>query len=159
MTTKSTQIDVAIASDHAGVELKAALVDWLDSRGVSVRDLGPPDAQSVDYPDYAQRLGEEIAQGRAARGVLICGSGVGISIAANKIAGIRAALVGEPLSASLARRHNDANVVCLGSRIVGEEMARACVQAFLDGSFDPGDDGRHRRRVDKIAALRDSSTP
>lgn len=163
MTNPSTDQDacvqVAIASDHAGVELKSALADWLGARGVSLRDLGPHDAGSVDYPDFAQRLGEEVAQGRAQKGVLICGSGVGVSIAVNKVAGIRAALVSEPVSASLARQHNDANVICLGARLVGEDMARACVQTFLDGAFEPGDDGRHQRRVDKIAAVRAASTP
>ncbi|TDP64441.1 ribose-5-phosphate isomerase [Bradymonas sediminis] len=158
-TGQDACVQVAIASDHAGVELKAALAEWLIARGVSLRDLGPQDGQSVDYPDYAKRLGDEVVQGRAQKGVLICGSGVGVSIAVNKVAGVRAALVSEPLSASLARQHNDANVICLGARIVGEAMARACVQAFLDGEFDPGDDGRHQRRVDKIAAVRASSTP
>src|SRR5690554_414925 len=162
MTTQPTDphvcVQVAIASDHAGVELKSALVDWLGARGVSLRDLGPYDAQSVDYPDFARILGEEVARGDAQKGVLICGSGVGVSIAVNKVAGIRAALVTEPLTAGLARRHNDANVLCLGARIIGEEMARACVQAFLDEAFEPGDDGRHQRRVDKIARLGESST-
>lgn len=153
-----TRVQVAIASDHAGVELKSALVDWLGARGVSLRDLGPHDTQAVDYPDFARRLGEEVARGGAQKGVLICGSGVGVSIAVNKVAGIRAALVCEPLTAALARRHNDANVVCLGARIIGEEMARACVQAFLDGEFEPGDDGRHQRRVDKIMRLGEPSS-
>lgn len=148
---------VAIASDHAGVELKAALAQWLRTQGFSVEDLGPQDAAAVDYPDFAQRLGLFVREGRAQQGVLICGSGVGVSIAANKVAGIRAALVSEPLTAELSRRHNDANVVCLGARIVGEEMARACVLTFLQTAFDPGDDGRHRRRVERIAQIQESS--
>jgi ribose 5-phosphate isomerase B len=156
-TTTGDAPEVALASDHAGVELKAALADWLRGRGVSVCDLGPADASSVDYPDFAERLGLEVSQGRAQKGVLICGSGVGVSIAVNKVAGIRAALAAEPLTARLSRRHNDANVLCLGARIIGEEMARACVEAFLGSDFDPGDDGRHQRRVDKIARIQDAS--
>lgn len=150
---------VAIASDHAGVALKAQLAEWLRAQGFTVADLGPQGAAPVDYPDFAQRLGLFVREGKAERGVLICGSGVGVSIAANKVAGIRAALVSDPLTAALSRQHNDANVVCLGARIVGEEMARACVRVFLQTDFDPGDDGRHRRRVEHIAQIRASSGP
>lgn len=159
-TDKPTQGEgarVALGSDHAGAELKASLRAWLEAEGVSVLDLGPEPGVSVDYPDFAERLGLAVREGRAEQGVLICGSGVGVSIAANKVKGIRAALVSEPVSAALARQHNNANVVCLGARLLGEDMARECVETFLNTPFDPGDDGRHRRRVELIAQVQSRS--
>lgn len=146
-------VDVAIAADHAGLDMKADLVDWLRKRGSTVRDLGPADAQSVDYPDFAARVARQIAAGQADKGILVCGSGIGMSIAANKIPGVRAAVVVNPTQAELARRHNDVNVLCLGARLTGRDMARHSVAAFLDTPFDPGDDGRHRRRVRRIHEL------
>lgn len=146
-------VDVALASDHAGVGLKAALVRWLVARGLSVYDAGPEESVAVDYPDYALRVSRQVAQSEARFGVLVCGSGVGMSIAANKVAGVRAALVSEPVSASLSRQHNDANVLCLGARIIGEQMALECLRAFVDTAYEPGDDGRHQRRVDQIADI------
>ncbi len=145
--------DVAIASDHAGVELKAALATWLREQGKTVVDLGPAETVSVDYPDFAELVGNKVTEGHADRGILICGSGIGMSIAANKVAGVRAALVSEPLSASLSRKHNNANVLCMGARTIGEEMAKACITSFLETDFDPGDDGRHQRRVGRIAEI------
>jgi ribose 5-phosphate isomerase B len=142
--------DVVLASDHAGVAFKAMLAQWLREQGKLVVDLGPAESHSVDYPDFAELLGHNVADGHAECGILICGSGIGMSIAANKVAGVRAALVTDPLMASLSRKHNNANVLCLGSRIIGEEMAKACVEAFLETDFDPGDDGRHQRRVGRI---------
>ncbi|MDO6415478.1 ribose 5-phosphate isomerase B [Sphingomonas sp. BIUV-7] len=140
---------VAIASDHAAIALKAALVAWLPAQDVSVEDLGPFDTSSVDYPDYGYRLARAIAEGRADRGIALCGSGIGISIAVNRNPAARCALVSEPLSAALARQHNDANVIALGARLIGEEMAKACVAAFLNTPFE-GD--RHARRVAMLAS-------
>lgn len=152
-------VDVLIAGDHAGVKLKADLTDWLRERGVTFRDLGPSEQSPVDYPSFAELLGTRVARHEARFGVLICGSGIGMSIAANKVAGVRAAMVSEPVSAGLSRRHNDANVLCLGSRMIGRDMATACLEAFLDTPFDPGSDGRHRRRVKMISELERESEP
>jgi ribose 5-phosphate isomerase B len=140
---------IAIASDHAAVALKAVLVAWLRSQDHTVEDLGPFDTASVDYPDYGYRLARAIADQRADRGIAICGSGIGISIAVNRNPAARCALVSEPLSASLARQHNDANVIAVGARLIGEEMAKACVSAFLTTPFE-GD--RHQRRVAMLAS-------
>ena len=139
---------VAIASDHAAVELKQVLADHLRAAGHEVDDLGPHDNVSVDYPDYGYRLGQAIADGRAERGIALCGSGIGISIAVNRNAACRCALVSEPLSARLAREHNDANVLAMGARLIGADMAKACVDAFLATAF-AGD--RHIRRVEKLS--------
>jgi ribose 5-phosphate isomerase B len=139
---------IAIASDHAALALKAALVEYLREGGHDVDDLGPHDESSVDYPDYGYKLADAIASGKAARGVALCGSGIGISIAVNRNSAARAALVSEPLSAKLAREHNDANVIAMGARLIGIEMAKACVDTFLTTEFG-GD--RHQRRVDKLS--------
>ena len=139
---------IAIASDHAAFVMKSELAEWLRAAGHEVLDLGTNGPESVDYPDYGFALGQAIADGRADVGVALCGSGIGISIAVNRVAAARCALVSEPLSASLARQHNDANVIALGARLIGSEMARACVTAFLDTDF-LGD--RHQRRVDKLS--------
>jgi ribose 5-phosphate isomerase B len=138
---------IAIVSDHAAFEMKAALAGWLREQGHEVADLGPDGVDPVDYPDYGYKLAEEIAEGRAGFGVALCGSGIGISIAANRHPACRCALVSEPLSARLAREHNDANVVAMGGRLIGLEMAKACVEAFLAAPFAGG---RHQRRVDKL---------
>src|ERR1700741_2417384 len=138
---------IAIASDHAAFELKAALVQWLRDEGHEVHDLGPESATSVDYPDYGYKLAEAIAAGEATRGIGLCGSGIGISIAGNRHPAARCALVSEVLSARLAREHNDANVLAMGARLIGIEQAKACVTAFLSTPF-AGD--RHVRRVDKL---------
>jgi len=139
---------IAIASDHAAVALKADLIAWLRGDGHDVADLGPEGVESVDYPDYGYRLAEEIAAGRADFGIALCGSGIGISIAANRHPACRCALVSEPLSATLARQHNDANVIAMGGRLVGIEMAKACIETFLATPF-AGD--RHLRRVEKLS--------
>lgn len=139
---------IAIASDHAALELKAALVQWLGEAGHEVSDLGPHDASSVDYPDYGYALLRAVASGEAERGVALCGSGIGISIAVNRNPACRCALVSEPLSARLSREHNDANVIAMGARLIGIEMAKACLEAFLSTPFG-GD--RHQRRVDKLS--------
>jgi ribose 5-phosphate isomerase B len=139
---------IAIASDHAALELKAALVSHMRDAGHDVSDLGPHDGASVDYPDYGYRLAEAIASGEAERGVALCGSGIGISIAVNRNPACRCALVSEPLSATLCREHNDANVIAMGARLTGVDMAKACIDTFLSTSFG-GD--RHSRRVDKLS--------
>ncbi len=139
---------IAIASDHAALALKAALVEHLRGGGHEVNDLGPFDESSVDYPDYGYKLAAAIASGTAERGVALCGSGIGISIAVNRNPAARAALVSEPLSAKLAREHNDANVIAMGARLIGTEMAKACIDAFLSTDFG-GE--RHQRRVDKLS--------
>jgi len=139
---------IVIASDHAAVELKAQLVAHLQASGRSVVDLGPQGVDSVDYPDYGYKIAEAVAEGRADRGIALCGSGVGISISVNRHPAARCALVSEPLSARLAREHNDANVIAMGARLIGPEMAKACVDTFLATEFG-GE--RHQRRVDKLS--------
>ena len=139
---------IAIASDHAAFDLKSALVAHMKTLGHEVSDLGPDDMQSVDYPDYGYRLANFVATGDADFGVALCGSGIGISIAVNRNPACRAALVSEPLSARLAREHNDANVIAMGGRVIGIEMAKACLETFLATEF-AGD--RHIRRVDKLS--------
>ncbi|TWA68077.1 ribose-5-phosphate isomerase [Azospirillum brasilense] len=139
---------IAIASDHAGYEMKAQISSWLAGNGYEVLDLGCNGPESVDYPDFATALAGAINDKRAALGVLICGSGIGISIAANRHPGIRAALVHDVTTARLARQHNDANVVALGARIIGAEIAKDCVDAFLTTDFEGGE--RHSRRIAKM---------
>lgn len=140
---------IAIASDHAAIWMKAQLVAWLQGAGHDVVDLGPDSEASVDYPDFGYKLAAAIADGSATRGIALCGSGIGISIAVNRNPACRCALVGEPLSAKLSREHNDANVLALGARLTGLDMAKACVEAFLATDFG-GD--RHQRRVDKLSS-------
>ena len=139
---------IAIASDHAAFAMKAELSQWLSEQGHDVADLGPSSDASVDYPDFGYKLADSIAAGQADKGVALCGSGIGISIAVNRNPAARCALVSEPLSARLSREHNDANVIALGARLTGIEMAKACIEAFLSTSF-AGD--RHQRRVDKLS--------
>ena len=141
---------LALASDHAAMDLKADLVAHARERGHEVLDLGPHGPGSVDYPDYGRRLAQAVAAGDAAFGVALCGSGIGISIAVNRDPACRCALVSEPLSAALAREHNDANVLAIGARLVGTEMARACLDAFLATPFAGG---RHAARVAKLSSL------
>ncbi|OYY69987.1 RpiB/LacA/LacB family sugar-phosphate isomerase [Sphingomonas sp. 28-63-12] len=141
---------IAIASDHAAFALKQALIPWLAGQGHMVSDLGTHGTDSVDYPDYGAALAAALADGSAERGIALCGSGIGIAIAANRNPACRCALVSEPLSAQFARSHNDANAIALGARLIGEEMARACITAFLATPFEGG---RHQHRVDKLGAL------
>ena len=139
---------IAIASDHAALEMKAELVAWLAEQGHDVSDLGPHSDDSVDYPDFGYKLAEAVALGDAERGVALCGSGIGISMSVNRNPAVRCALVSEPLSAALAREHNDANCIAMGARLTGIEMAKACLKAFLNTEFAGG---RHQRRVDKLS--------
>lgn len=138
---------IAIASDHAALDMKAALRDWLIEEGHEVADLGPETTDSVDYPDYGYDLAAVIAEGSAEFGIALCGSGVGISISVNRHPAVRCALVSEPLSAALSREHNDANCIAMGARMVGLEMAQSCVATFLSTQFAGG---RHQRRIDKL---------
>lgn len=141
---------VALASDHAGRTLRDTLAAHLRAKGVDVDDLGTHTGDSVDYPAYARPLAEAVAAGRYAQGILVCGTGTGMAIAANKVRGVRAANCTNELLARFARSHNDANVLCLGERIVGPGLALAIVDAFLETAFEGG---RHQRRVDLIAGL------
>ena len=141
---------IALAADHAGYELKDELAAWLREAGHEIIDLGTNGPESVDYPQYGAKLAAEIASGRAERGIAVCGSGLGISIAINRNPACRCARVGDPLSARLAREHNDANVLAMGARLIGHDMARACVTAFLGTDFAGG---RHQRRVDQLSQL------
>ncbi|WCT78404.1 ribose 5-phosphate isomerase B [Novosphingobium humi] len=138
---------IAIASDHAAVGLKAELAQFLRDEGHEVNDLGPATEDRVDYPDYGYKLAEAVASGEAEYGVALCGSGIGISIAVNRHPALRCALVGEPLSAALAREHNNANAIAMGARLTGVDMAKACLTAFLSAQFGGG---RHTGRVEKL---------
>jgi ribose 5-phosphate isomerase B len=141
---------IAIASDHAAFALKSELVDWLGEQGHEVMDLGTDGLASVDYPDFGRKLAEVIAAGTVTRGIALCGSGIGISIAVNRNPAARCALVNEPVSARLAREHNDANVIAMGSRLIGPDMARACIAAFLGTEFAGG---RHSARLTKLSQV------
>jgi ribose 5-phosphate isomerase B len=141
---------VITGSDHAGLALRAEVVKVAAAKGFEVEDLGPFSGESVDYPDYAERVARAVAAGAARFGILVCGTGIGMSIAANKVKGVRAALCTTELEARMARAHNDANVLCLGERVVGSGLGAAIVDAFLATPFEAG---RHARRVEKIAAL------
>lgn len=141
---------IAIAADHGGFELKDSMVEYIKSLGNEVMDLGTNSADSVDYPDYAKKVCEEIQQGNSDLGILICGTGIGMSLAANKFEGIRAACVSDVYSAKMSRNHNNANVLCIGARVIGDEVAKLIIKTFLENEFEAG---RHQRRVDKIRAF------
>jgi ribose 5-phosphate isomerase B len=145
-------VKIAIASDHAGLSLKEELKQLLGERCVEVEDLGTYNGESVDYPDFASKLARGVAGRTWPLGVLICGTGIGMSIVANKYRGVRAALCTTEFEARMARAHNDANVLCLGGRVVGPGLARAILAAFLDQPFEGG---RHQRRIDKIRDAED----
>jgi ribose 5-phosphate isomerase B len=144
-----TSAVIAVASDHAGFPLKADLAEFLREKGFDVLDLGTDGTTSVDYPDFAFEMARALKDGRAGRGVLVCGTGLGISISANRFPWVRAALCHDVTTARLAREHNDANVIALGGRLIGVELARDCLEAFLTTEFG-GD--RHARRVGKMTA-------
>src|SRR5215212_3996882 len=139
---------IVLTADHAGADLKGELAAWLTEQGHDILDLGTNSHESVDYPRYGAMLAEALADGRAERGITVCGSGIGVAIAANRNPACRCAQVAEPLSATLARAHNDANAIAIGARLIGSEMAKACVAAFLETDFAGG---RHQRRVDQLA--------
>ena len=141
---------IALAADHAGYMLKDDLAAWLREAGHDVEDLGTNGPESVDYPEFGAKLADAVANGDAERGIVVCGSGIGISIAVNRNPACRCARVSDPLSAGLAREHNDANVLAIGARLTGPDMAKACVQAFLGTEFAGG---RHQRRVDQLSQI------
>ena len=141
---------IALGADHAGFELKQRIQLWLAQRGIPTQDEGTYSTDSVDYPDFARKVGEDVAARRADLGVLVCGSGIGMAISANKVPGIRAANVSSDYEAQMSREHNDANVLCLGARILGPEQALQILDVWLRTSFAGG---RHQRRVDKIAGI------
>lgn len=145
---------IAIGSDHGGYELKQALIPFLQGRDIEVADAGTHSSESVDYPDFAEAVALLVVHGEVDAGIVICGTGIGISVAANKVPGIRAALVTTPQMAELAKQHNNANILALGGRILSVETAEACVAAWLDAGFE-GD--RHQRRLDKISAIEKKS--
>ncbi len=139
-----------IATDHAGVDLKDWTVEYLREKGHEVEDLGPYSKERVDYPDFANKVCEAVLANEGTQGILICGSGIGMSMAANRHKGIRAALCHDAYTATVARGHNDANVLCFGERIVGKGVASSIIDAWLAGSFEGG---RHEQRVAKIEAI------
>lgn len=141
---------LAIGSDHGGFELKNHVMKHLDELGIEYKDYGCYDENSVDYPDIAKAVGETVASGECERGILICGTGIGISIAANKIKGIRAALCSDVYSAKMTKEHNNANIICMGGRVIGRELAFMIVDTWLGAEFQGG---RHQARIDKIHAL------
>lgn len=143
---------IALACDHAALDLKNEIAVLLDEMGLEYKDFGTYTADSCDYPVYGARAARAVAGGECDRGIVICGTGIGISLAANKIKGIRCALCGDPVSAELTRRHNNANMLALGARIVGPELAKAIVRAFLTTPFEGG---RHQRRIDLLTRLED----
>jgi len=138
---------IVIASDHAGVDLKVRILEDLRDGGNEIRDLGPADLSSVDYPDFGHKVAAAVVAGEAGTGILICGTGIGMSMTANRHPGVRAALCHDAFTAEMARRHNDANVLCMGARVIGVGVAEQVVRIFLDTPFEGG---RHQRRVDLI---------
>ncbi len=145
---------IALSAAHAGYVLKDELAAWLREGGHDVLDLGTNGPESVDYPEFGAKLANAVATGQADRGIAVCGSGIGISIAVNRNPACRCARVDDPLSARLAREHNDANVLAFGARLIGSDMAKACILAFLDTDFSGG---RHQRRVDQLSHLLEDS--
>jgi ribose 5-phosphate isomerase B len=147
---------IALGADHVGVQLKDTLKRVLDDIGLAHTDFGTSSAESVDYPDFAERVAQAVARGEFDRGILVCGSGIGMAIAANKVPGVRAAVGSDVVSARLSRQHNDANVLAIGARFTTDDLAAAIVQAFLSADFEGG---RHVRRVEKIHRIENSRTP
>lgn len=143
---------IGLGSDHGGFELKEKIKGYLENKGLEVVDYGTFDEESVDYPDYGKKVGQAVASKEVERGIVVCGTGIGISIAANKVKGVRCALCSEEYSARMSRKHNDANVLALGGRVLGEELAISIVDAYLEEDFEAG---RHERRVKKIMEIED----
>lgn len=141
---------IAVGSDHGGLHLKNHIKEYLQQQGIEILDCGTDTEASVDYPDYAAKVCQAVNLGEAERGILVCGTGIGVSIAANKIHGIRAALCGDVFSAKMSREHNNANVLCMGERVLGLSLAEMITDTWLNTEFAGG---RHQRRVDKIMAL------
>jgi ribose 5-phosphate isomerase B len=143
-------VKIAIGSDHGGLDLKEAVISVLKELNLEFEDMGTHDRSSCDYPDYAEKVAAAVVSGAFEQGILICGTGIGMSIAANKVPGIRAALCNEIFSAKMARNHNDANILCIGARVVGPGVAQEIVKAYFTSEFEGG---RHARRVEKLNAL------
>ena len=141
---------IAIGCDHGGYLLKQDILIWLEEHEIDYEDFGCYSTESVDYPIYGEKVARSVASGECDRGIVICTTGIGISIAANKVKGIRCALCGDSLSAEMTRRHNDANMLALGARVVGTELGRMIARSFLAGEFEGG---RHQRRIDQITAI------
>lgn len=141
---------IAIGSDHGGLELKEAIVKALTSRGLDVDDYGTDNGESVDYPDFAEKVAGAVSRGEIKQGILVCGTGIGMSIVANKFPGVRAALATDEFMAQMAKEHNDANILVLGGRVLAEDKAVKMVNTWLDSSYEGG---RHQRRLDKIAQV------
>ncbi len=150
MSDETSKQPIALGADHAGFHIKEVIKDFLEKQGYAVDDAGTWSEESVDYPDYARRVADRVAQGRAPLGILVCGTGIGMAIAANKVEGIRAATAHDAMTARAAREHNDANVLTLGGRVVDPEHAVEIVREFLGATFAGG---RHQRRIDKIAEI------
>jgi ribose 5-phosphate isomerase B len=144
---------IAIGSDHAGYKLKEVIKKFLEDKGIEVVDFGTHSEERVDYPDYAIPVAESVAKGEEELGILICGTGIGMSIAANKVKGIRASLVSDVYSAHSAKEHNNANILCMGGRVLGEELAKEITNTWLNASFQGG---RHERRINKIMDYEES---
>lgn len=145
---------IYIGCDHAALHMKNDIIGYLNDKGYNVEDLGPYTPESVDYPVYAEKVGLAVTEDKGSLGILICGTGIGMSLAANKVKGVRAAACSEVYSAKLTRMHNDANVLCLGARVIGIETAKMMVDAFVETEFEGG---RHQRRVDMITALEEKN--
>ncbi len=143
---------IVVASDHGGLELKAAIIECLKDRDLAVRDLGTDNGDSVDYPDFGEKVARAVSIGEVEKGILICGTGIGMSIVANKFPGVRAALVNDPFTARMAKEHNNANVLVMGGRVITPEMACCLVETWLDAQFEGA---RHQRRLDKISQIED----
>jgi ribose 5-phosphate isomerase B len=141
-----------IASDHGGLELKECIKTYLKERGIDVRDLGTDNGDSVDYPDFGERVGRAVSAGEAEKGILICGTGIGMSMVANKFPGVRAALIWDEFTARMSKEHNNANILVLGGRMLSGDKARTMVGIWLDAVFEGG---RHQKRLDKIAQIED----
>lgn len=149
---ESKFMKIAIGNDHSAVELKEIIKEFLTEKGYEVLDLGTNTTESCDYPVYGEKVGRAVVDGEASLGIAICGTGLGISLAANKVKGVRACVCSEPYTAKMSRLHNDANVLCFGARVVGSELAKMITEVWLNTEFEGG---RHQRRVDQIMAIED----
>lgn len=145
---------IAIGSDHVGLELKPTVIEYLEELGHEVTDYGPNSSERTDYPIYSKKVSEEVAAENYDRGILICGTGIGISITANKVRGIRAVACSEPYSAKLSKEHNNTNILAFGSRVVGAELAKMIVKEWLEAEYEGG---RHQRRVDMISEIEEEN--
>ncbi len=145
---------IGIGNDHSALEMKAEIIDYLKERGCEVVDYGTNSTESCDYPIYGEKVARAVAAGEVDQGILICGTGLGISLAANKVKGIRAAVCSEPYTAKMARLHNDCNILAFGARVIGPELAKMIVETWLDTEFEGG---RHQRRVDLITKIEEEN--